>query len=69
MSIIDPRTGNPLTAEPANTGNEEVSTARPSVTPEEVIIELNAGNIQQVLEASTQVPVLMGCYSPSNAGS
>ncbi|UYO75681.1 tetratricopeptide repeat protein [Halomonas qinghailakensis] len=67
MSIIDPRTGNPLTTEPANTGNEEAGTARPSVTPEEVIIELNAGNIQQVLEASMQVPVLLGCYSPSNA--
>lgn len=66
MSIIDPRTGNPLTAEPANTSNEDASTARPSVTPEEVIIELNAGNIQQVLEASMQVPVLLGCYSPSN---
>lgn len=72
MSIIDPRTGNPLTAEPVNTGNsstgdEEASAARVSVTPEEVIIELNAGNIQQVLEASMQVPVLLGCYSPTNA--
>lgn len=72
MSIIDPRTGNPLTAEPVNTGNsstgdEEASAARASVTPEEVIIELNAGNIQQVLEASMQVPVLLGCYSPTNA--
>lgn len=67
MSIIDPRTGNPLTTEPASIDNEEASTVRPSVTAEEVIIELNAGNIQQVLEASMQVPVLLGCYSPSNA--
>ena len=67
MSIIDPRTGNPLTAEPANINNEEAGTARPSVTAEEVIIELDDGNIQQVLEASMQVPVLLGCHSPSNA--
>lgn len=70
MSIIDPRTGNPLTAEPANTAsageNANATTERPSVTPEEVIIELNAANIQQVLEASMQVPVLLGAYSPTD---
>ena len=34
------------------------------MTREEVVIELNAGNIQQVLEASMQVPVLMDCWAP-----
>ena len=70
MSIIDPRTGNPLTADPADTGsaqNAQAGTERPSVTPEDVIIELNANNIQQVLEASMQVPVLLGAYSPSDS--
>lgn len=69
MSIIDPRTGNPLTAEPASTGDTQASAERPAVTAEEVIIELNAGNIQQVLEASMQVPVLMCCYSPADDSS
>lgn len=69
MSIIDPRTGNPLTAEPTSTSNTQANTERPPVTAEEVIIELNAGNIQQVLEASMQVPVLMSCYSPSSESS
>lgn len=70
MSIIDPRTGNPLTADPADTGsaqNAQASTERPSVAPEDVIIELNANNIQQVLEASMQVPVLLGVYAPSDS--
>ncbi len=64
MSIIDPRTGNPMTAEPAARNNAPAGGERPSVTREEVIIELNAGNIQQVLEASMQVPVLMDCWAP-----
>lgn len=68
MSIIDPRTGNPLTAEPS-TESTQTSAERPAVKPEDVIIELNAGNIQQVLEASKQVPVLMSCYSPADDSS
>ena len=64
MSIIDPRTGNPMTADPVASNNAPTSGERPSVTREEVIIELNAGNIQQVLEASMQVPVLMDCWAP-----
>lgn len=62
-SIIDPRTGEALTAPDA--GNDGQTQAdRPPVRPEDVIIDLNAGNIQQVLEASSQVPVLMDCWSP-----
>lgn len=68
MSIIDPRTGNPMTAEPT-AENVSADGERPPVTAEEVIIELNAGNIQQVLEASMQVPVLMCCYSPADDSS
>ncbi len=64
MSIIDPRTGNPLTADPATSKSTAAQGERPSVTREEVIIELNAGNIQQVLEASMQVPVLLDCWAP-----
>ena len=64
MSIIDPRTGNPLTAEPAPNTHTPTDSERPTVTREEVIIELNAGNIQQVLEASMQVPVLLDCWAP-----
>lgn len=62
-SIIDPRTGEALTTPDA--GNDGQTQAdRPPVRPEDVIIDLNAGNIQQVLEASSQVPVLMDCWSP-----
>ncbi|MDM7480749.1 MAG: tetratricopeptide repeat protein [Halomonas sp.] len=64
MSIIDPRTGNPLTTDPATSQSAAAQGERPSVTREEVIIELNAGNIQQVLEASMQVPVLLDCWAP-----
>ncbi|KPQ21923.1 co-chaperone YbbN [Halomonas sp. HL-93] len=64
-SIIDPRTGEALTTPDA--GNDGQANAdRPPVRPEEVIIDLNAGNIQQVLEASMKVPVLMDCWTPDS---
>jgi len=67
-SIIDPRTGEALTTPDA--GNDGQTQAdRPPVRPEDVIIDLNAGNIQQVLEASSQVPVLMDCWSPDSEAS
>ncbi|MDN7130747.1 tetratricopeptide repeat protein [Halomonas sp. MC140] len=66
MQIIDPRSGKPLTADPGNTTTIAPNAEQANVRPEDVIIELNAGNIQQILEASKQVPVLMGCYSPAN---
>lgn len=69
MQIIDPRSGKPLTADTGNADANAANAEQAAVRPEDVIIELNAGNIQQVLEASMKVPVLMGCYSPSNAGS
>ncbi|NVF15830.1 co-chaperone YbbN [Vreelandella maris] len=69
MSIIDPRSGKPLTADTGNTDAAAPTDERAAVRPEDVIIELHAGNIQQVLEASMQVPVLMGCYSPSTDSS
>ncbi|WNL39368.1 tetratricopeptide repeat protein [Halomonas sp. PAMB 3264] len=64
MSIIDPRTGNTLTAEPA--ADTAASGSRPAVARDDVIIELSAANIQKVLEASSQVPVLLDSYSPAN---
>ncbi|SDO26080.1 co-chaperone YbbN [Vreelandella arcis] len=64
-SIIDPRTGEALTTtDVSNDG--QANADRPPVRPEDVIIDLNAGNIQQVLEASMQVPVLMNCWEPSS---
>ncbi|MGM0544406.1 MAG: co-chaperone YbbN [Pseudomonadota bacterium] len=62
-SIIDPRTGEALTSPDA--GNDgQAQAGQSAVRREDVIIDLNAGNIQQVLEASSQVPVLMDCRSP-----
>ncbi|MEA2118505.1 co-chaperone YbbN [Halovibrio sp. HP20-50] len=69
MQIIDPRSGKPLTADTENADATAATSEQAAVRPEDVIIELHAGNIQQVLEASMQVPVLLGCHSPSNASS
>ncbi|MDR5899954.1 tetratricopeptide repeat protein [Halomonas vilamensis] len=71
MSIIDPRTGEALTA-PIESGDAANAQASPESTPagggdvrrEDVIIDLDASNIQQVLEASMQVPVLLDCWAP-----
>ncbi|TVP49757.1 MAG: co-chaperone YbbN [Halomonas sp.] len=69
MQIIDPRSGKPLTADTGSADATAPGAEQAAVRPEDVIIELNAGNIQQVLEASMKVPVLLGCYSPSHPGS
>lgn len=69
MQIIDPRSGKPLTADTGTSDAAAANAEQAAVRPEDVIIELNAGNIQQVLEASMKVPVLLGCYSPSQPGS
>jgi len=65
MSIIDPRTGEALTAPitPDDTDNTSPSTAAQGVRREDVIIDVDASNIQQVLEASMQVPVLLDCWA------
>lgn len=65
MSIIDPRTGETLTAPitPDDTDNTSSSTAAQDVRREDVIIDVDASNIQQVLEASMQVPVLLDCWA------
>ncbi|MCE9664068.1 tetratricopeptide repeat protein [Halomonas sp. M5N1S17] len=58
MSIVDPRSGAPLTPpEPAPS---------PAAAPsdEQLIIDVDRNNIQQVLEFSTQVPVLLDCWAP-----
>jgi putative thioredoxin len=71
MSIIDPRTGEALTApiEPGDAANTQASpesapTQGDDVRREDVIIDLDASNIQQVLEASMQIPVLLESWSP-----
>ncbi|WP_447927160.1 co-chaperone YbbN [Vreelandella sp. EE27] len=64
MSIIDPRTGNTLSAEPTETA--QTGSPQGNISRDDVIIELSAANIQKVLEASAQVPVVLDCYSPDN---
>ncbi|GAB2711065.1 tetratricopeptide repeat protein [Halomonas garicola] len=73
MSIIDPRTGEALTAPVDQTTTAPAdAAAQPGaqqgeaaeVRPEDVIIDADAGNIQQILEASMRVPVLLDCWAP-----
>lgn len=79
MPIIDPRTGEALTgpldssspsadtaaSQPGAPGGEGAA-ASGELRREDVIIDADAGNIQQVLEASMQVPVLLDCRAPGN---
>ncbi|MBW6390398.1 MAG: co-chaperone YbbN [Halomonas sp.] len=60
MSIVDPRSGAPLTApqEPSPSSQEAVP------GDEQLIIDVDRSNIQQVLEVSMQVPVLLDCWAP-----
>lgn len=64
MAIIDPRTGNPLSAQPTPNDDAPAASIPANVSRDDVIIELDASNIQQVLQASMQVPVLLDCWAP-----
>ncbi|MGR4070000.1 tetratricopeptide repeat protein [Billgrantia sp. C5P2] len=60
MSIVDPRNGAPLTAPQDSPSSSQE--AAPS--DEQLIIDVDRNNIQQVLEVSMQVPVLLDCWAP-----
>ncbi|WP_299232121.1 tetratricopeptide repeat protein [uncultured Halomonas sp.] len=65
MSIVDPRTGEPLTADTSAPQEAQPQPSQPEAgEAPEVIIDVDASNIQQVLELSMQVPVLLDCWAP-----
>lgn len=59
MSIVDPRSGSPLT--PSQPTADPVSVDPPG--DEQLIIDVDSSNIQQLLELSMQVPVLLDCWA------
>ncbi len=63
MPIVDPRTGEPLAADTSASDAAQASPGADASMPE-VIIDVDASNIQQVLELSMQVPVLLDCWAP-----
>ena len=71
--IIDPNTGQPLTgndttaAQPQGVvGGGAASAPRQAEDANTYIIDVDMSNLQQVLEASQQVPVLLDCWSPQS---
>ncbi|SFU60666.1 tetratricopeptide repeat protein [Halomonas korlensis] len=73
MSIVDPRTGEPLTADTTPGDNSSASPASSQGLgqgegPEnaDLILDVDRSNIQQLLETSMQVPVLLDCYRPGD---
>lgn len=61
MSIVDPRTGEPLAGASAPGDTPAPASGLPD---DEVIIDVDRENIQQLLELSMQVPVLLDCWAP-----
>lgn len=59
MPIVDPRSGEPLTPETA-----AEQPAQADVPEEQLIIDVDRNSIQQLLETSMQVPVLLDCWAP-----
>jgi putative thioredoxin len=57
MSIVDPHSDTPLTP-PASTAPPEAAQDAP------LIIDVDRNSIQQLLELSLQVPVLLDCWAP-----
>lgn len=60
MSIVDPRSGAPLTAPQDATASAQ----HEAPSDEQLIIDVDRNNIQQLLEFSMQVPVLLDCWAP-----
>lgn len=58
MSIVDPRSGAPLTPP-----QESSSDSQAAPSDEQLIIDVDRNNIQQLLEFSMQVPVLLDCWA------
>lgn len=66
MAIIDPRTGQPIADANPQAGAAAAPTTDPQ-NPEQApdpVVEATAGNIQQLLEMSMQVPVVLDCWAP-----
>lgn len=66
MAIIDPRTGQPI-ADASPKPSAATAPAADPQNPEQApdpVVEANASNIQQLLEMSMQVPVVLDCWAP-----
>ncbi|MBB3191211.1 tetratricopeptide repeat protein [Halomonas cerina] len=66
MPIVDPRTGEPLTDD---TPAGDAANAPADGQHAEMILDVDRRNIQQLLETSMQVPVLLDCRSTVDAAS
>ncbi|MFN2331115.1 MAG: co-chaperone YbbN [Halomonas sp.] len=64
MPIVDPRTGEPLAPDTPAGANGTAPAAASTGEAPEVIVDADAGNIQQLLELSMEVPVLLDCWTP-----
>ncbi|MGO2133185.1 MAG: tetratricopeptide repeat protein [Halomonas sp.] len=66
MAIIDPRTGQPIADASPQAGAATAPTTDPQ-NPEQApdpVVEANTSNIQQLLDMSMQVPVILDCWAP-----
>ncbi|ATJ84278.1 tetratricopeptide repeat protein [Halomonas beimenensis] len=63
MPIVDPRTGEPLTSD-SNAETTAAAAQGAEQSRDDLIIDVDRSNIQQLLETSMQVPVLLDCWAP-----
>ncbi|MCK2185390.1 tetratricopeptide repeat protein [Halomonas getboli] len=65
MPIVDPRTGEPLTSDnQADAASGAAQGGSQVAQRDDLIIDVDRSNIQQLLETSMQVPVLLDCWAP-----
>ncbi|MBY5930105.1 co-chaperone YbbN [Halomonas sp. DP8Y7-3] len=64
MPIVDPRTGEPLSTEPAQQSAGQAEAATQGPADSDLIFDVDRSNIQQVLELSMRVPILLDCWAP-----
>ncbi|RQW69360.1 co-chaperone YbbN [Halomonas sp. YLB-10] len=64
MPIVDPRTGEPLSSDPSSEPAQGAAAASQGPADSDLIFDVDRSNIQQVLELSMRIPVLLDCWAP-----
>ncbi|GEN22822.1 co-chaperone YbbN [Halomonas cupida] len=64
MPIVDPRSGEPISATPEAGAQQPSQQQAQAPADSDLIFDVDRSNIQQVLELSTRIPVLLDCWAP-----
>ncbi|ALM53866.1 tetratricopeptide repeat protein [Halomonas huangheensis] len=64
MSIVDPRTGQPISTTSEAEAPPQSQQSQQAPADSDLIFDVDRSNIQQVLELSMRIPVVLDCWAP-----